>query len=230
MNLISVSVLFFQVALLLAQSSNRDTLKFSHVIFRHGDRNPRHVYGKYINNTDVFPEGLEQLTDLGKKHAFELGQFLRTRVTPVEYDNYFSLDAYCPIRKFLTRVPWRTFYVKRHFQDEPEILEYIFRQSGETALFDDPPNSTRLYEVFDEIQEVIHCLKFAVVNVMNAFDILPILHNRIPPFASAILVELHELPEYDEPVIEFCIQSHRVSHCEEVHFTAKYKWVKTMDS
>ncbi|CAG7838401.1 unnamed protein product [Allacma fusca] len=184
MNL-TIFVIFFQGTLLLAHPSNRSTLKFSQVIFRHGDRNPRYVYGNYVNNTKVFPEGLENLTNLGKKHAFELGQFLRRRsnyqaehspyepipirVIPTEDDNFFSLNSNCPVRALLTTVPFRTFFVKRHFQDEPEILEYIFRQSGETALFDHPQNSLKIYEVFEKIQEVIHCLAYAVIEFWSIF-------------------------------------------------------------
>ncbi|CAG7824573.1 unnamed protein product [Allacma fusca] len=86
MNLVLIFTLLYQVTLLLAQLPSQNTLKFTQVIFRHGDRNPQKTYGNYTKNLLKFwPEGLGQLSELGKNQSNELGQFLRTR-----YDGFLS--------------------------------------------------------------------------------------------------------------------------------------------
>ncbi|CAG7815679.1 unnamed protein product [Allacma fusca] len=253
MNLGLIVTLLYQVTLLLAQLPSQNTLKFAQVIFRHGERNPRHTYGNYTQNLLKFwPEGLEKLTDTGKNQAYELGQFLRKRyvgfVSPSykgdeisifrKYDNFLSLDASCPRRVDLRGTPWRTFFEQRFFKNEPEILEYVFRESGQTGLFENPPNSTNIHEQYYAVQEVINCLSIANKPLENWM--LPLLKNklflsypfflqleeytmdleaqrlnagslvqwmplqtRLPSYASALLIELHKLPENDDPVIEF---------------------------
>ncbi|GFY57894.1 testicular acid phosphatase homolog [Trichonephila inaurata madagascariensis] len=53
------------------------TLLFLQVIFRHGDRAPIKLYPNDPNTEEAWPEGLGQLTMLGKKQNYEVGKYLR---------------------------------------------------------------------------------------------------------------------------------------------------------
>nr|XP_046492664.1 venom acid phosphatase Acph-1-like isoform X1 [Neodiprion pinetum] len=74
---------FVSLASLFADSSARE-LKMIQVMFRHGDRAPttavKEIYplDPYANET-WYPEGWGGLTNVGKRRAYELGLFLRSR-------------------------------------------------------------------------------------------------------------------------------------------------------
>ncbi|CAB3378604.1 Hypothetical predicted protein [Cloeon dipterum] len=68
----------------LAQDQNVDdpsTVILTNIIFRHGDRTPVEPYptDPYRNVSVYWPEGLGQLTDVGKEQHFKLGQYFRKR-------------------------------------------------------------------------------------------------------------------------------------------------------
>lgn len=60
-------------------------LKYVHLIYRHGDRGPMTIYPRDIHQQDAWPDGLAQLTTIGKRQHFALGQFFRKR-----YDGFLS--------------------------------------------------------------------------------------------------------------------------------------------
>ena len=56
------------------------TLKFVQILFRHGDRNPNRPWGPNDPNPEsAWPQGWGQLTDLGKRQLYELGQQTKKR-------------------------------------------------------------------------------------------------------------------------------------------------------
>lgn len=85
----SLTRVFVVLCFVIAQSSHSvaDELKFVHVITRHGDRTPTSFYptDPYKNETEFWPEGLGQLTNVGKYRMFRLGQALRER-----YNDFLS--------------------------------------------------------------------------------------------------------------------------------------------
>ncbi|XP_037041883.1 lysosomal acid phosphatase-like [Bradysia coprophila] len=54
-------------------------LKFVHVLFRHGDRSPIIQAPGDLYDQSKWPDGLGQLTNLGKQQQFNLGKWLRSR-------------------------------------------------------------------------------------------------------------------------------------------------------
>ncbi|KAL7631270.1 UNVERIFIED_CONTAM: hypothetical protein RMT77_018428 [Armadillidium vulgare] len=64
------------------------TLRMVHVLFRHGDRSPVALYPNDPNiniSSKIWPEGLGQLTKIGKNMTYQLGLFLRDR-----YDGFIK--------------------------------------------------------------------------------------------------------------------------------------------
>ncbi|CAG7726082.1 unnamed protein product, partial [Allacma fusca] len=66
-----------------------DSLTYSQVVCRHGNRNPLLTYGKYTENyNNIWPEGLGKLSELGKYEGYQIGQFLRDRYAGFLHEDY----------------------------------------------------------------------------------------------------------------------------------------------
>ncbi|CAG5016983.1 unnamed protein product [Parnassius apollo] len=93
MLLLNVVLISFYLYASLASSLdvlNGTELVFTFLVHRHGDRTPVQEY-QYLSDRPelldkiIAPLGYGQLTDLGKRRAYELGKFIRSR-----YNNYLS--------------------------------------------------------------------------------------------------------------------------------------------
>ncbi|XP_062980799.1 prostatic acid phosphatase-like [Elgaria multicarinata webbii] len=76
-----LSLLFF----LLLQSASGRELKFVILIYRHGDRTPIENYPNSLYNESTWPQGFGQLTKIGMRQQYELGQYIKKR-----YSNFLS--------------------------------------------------------------------------------------------------------------------------------------------
>lgn len=74
----SVAVTLLTISLSCTTFSQDSSLKIVHVLFRHGDRSPSITFPKDIWR-DHWPDGLEQLTNIGKQQQYGLGQYFRQR-------------------------------------------------------------------------------------------------------------------------------------------------------
>lgn len=82
----SLLLLVFSCTRILGDSSLRlDNLTFVVVVYRHGDRSPIDTYPTDSYKDTVWVNGLQQLTQVGIRQQYELGQYLRTR-----YEHFLS--------------------------------------------------------------------------------------------------------------------------------------------
>lgn len=75
----NIFILCLLVILYQNVNSEISQLRHVHVIFRHGDRGPMHIFPTDSNKIDKWPDGLGQLTSKGIKEHFQLGLWLRKR-------------------------------------------------------------------------------------------------------------------------------------------------------
>jgi len=61
------------------------SLRFTQILFRHGDRSPTGNFPSNPYGEDAWPNGFSQLTQLGMRQARDLGKYLRTR-----YDGFLN--------------------------------------------------------------------------------------------------------------------------------------------
>lgn len=68
-------------------SASASTLRFVHVVWRHGDRTPAHPTFRTDtgNGPETWPEGLGELTSLGMRQQHALGSFLRRRYIDAKF-------------------------------------------------------------------------------------------------------------------------------------------------
>nr|XP_046492669.1 venom acid phosphatase Acph-1-like isoform X6 [Neodiprion pinetum] len=141
---------FVSLASLFADSSARE-LKMIQVMFRHGDRAPttavKEIYplDPYANET-WYPEGWGGLTNVGKRRAYELGLFLRSRYGDWlgnEYLNQTSqfrssnVDRVIMSAQLLAAGLYPPHKIQRHVgtkvgqQEANEIYEQLYAEMGE---------------------------------------------------------------------------------------------------
>lgn len=79
---VDMEVFTFAVLPLLAifpSGSAESTLEHVQVLFRHGDRTPTNSFPTDKYQEDFWPQGFGQLTQVGMRQHYELGQFLRKK-------------------------------------------------------------------------------------------------------------------------------------------------------
>lgn len=87
-HVILVSFLLFQFI------CAEDELVFVNIIYRHGDRTPVDPYPTDPYNSSYWPQGLGQLTNIGKRQHFKLGKWLRQRYSTFLPEKYCLNDIY----------------------------------------------------------------------------------------------------------------------------------------
>ena len=79
----------------LSEDSSLEGLKLVHLLYRHGDRTPCGGYPTDpYKDPSNWPVGLGQLTSVGKRMHFELGQWLRERYDGFLSSNYSEEEIY----------------------------------------------------------------------------------------------------------------------------------------
>ncbi|KRY51339.1 Lysosomal acid phosphatase, partial [Trichinella britovi] len=73
---------------------NTSELIFTHVIYRHGHRNPLGTYPNDPYKEDAWINGYRQLTSYGCQQLHELGQYLRKRYQNLLSNNYTASEIY----------------------------------------------------------------------------------------------------------------------------------------
>ncbi|KRX96549.1 Lysosomal acid phosphatase, partial [Trichinella pseudospiralis] len=76
------------------ETENTSELIFTHVIYRHGHRNPLGTYPNDPYKEDAWINGYRQLTPYGCQQLYELGQYLRRRYQNLLSNNYTASEIY----------------------------------------------------------------------------------------------------------------------------------------
>nr|XP_033785881.1 prostatic acid phosphatase isoform X2 [Geotrypetes seraphini] len=69
-------------------------LKFVLLLFRHGDRSPIEAYPNDPYKEDAWPQGFEQLSQIGMQQHYDLGTYLRQRYSGFLNDSYNRHEVY----------------------------------------------------------------------------------------------------------------------------------------
>lgn len=86
--------IIFLVLLCLQYIYCKDELKHVYALYRHGDRAPTHLFSEDPNKMKMWPFGFGQLTDIGVRQQFQLGQWLRKRYTNFLKEKYDPKEIY----------------------------------------------------------------------------------------------------------------------------------------
>lgn len=69
-------------------------LRFVTVVYRHGDRSPVRAYPKDVHQESAWPQGFGQLTQVGMRQHWDLGQALRARYKGFLNESYDRHEIY----------------------------------------------------------------------------------------------------------------------------------------
>ncbi|XP_059502334.1 lysosomal acid phosphatase-like [Stegostoma tigrinum] len=93
------SVRFWDLLLVLAVlglvwAAEGRRLHFVNLVYRHGDRSPIHTFKTDPYKPKDWPQGFGQLTQVGMRQQYELGQFLRERYKDFLNSSYDRQEIY----------------------------------------------------------------------------------------------------------------------------------------
>ncbi|XP_054713192.1 lysosomal acid phosphatase-like [Uloborus diversus] len=123
-----------------------------HMVFKHGHRSPFRIYNTDPNPRELWPEGLGQVTQLGRLQLFVLGRHLKQRYKHFITSNPNEIEmqssdafrcmnsAYCFLaglyppdeeREFMSNFPWQPIFVnyvpepdEKYLQSNPNCPKY----------------------------------------------------------------------------------------------------------
>ncbi|KAG8567821.1 hypothetical protein GDO81_013785 [Engystomops pustulosus] len=151
--LLSSCLLVFCSTLVLADSSVNN-LTFVVVVYRHGDRSPIDTYPTDPYKDTVWDNGLQQLTQMGIRQQYGLGQFLRRR-----YEHFLS-PSYRKeeLLKFPSKDCPRFYELMKETIQLPEYKDrmnawedFIARVANYTGYSVDQALSRRVWKVYDTL-------------------------------------------------------------------------------
>jgi len=92
---LTLFLICFLMDFIMSEDGSLEGLKLVHLLYRHGERTPRGGYPTDpYKDPSNWPVGLGQLTSVGKRMHFELGQWLRERYDGFLSSNYSGEEIY----------------------------------------------------------------------------------------------------------------------------------------
>ncbi|XP_059831353.1 lysosomal acid phosphatase-like isoform X5 [Hypanus sabinus] len=183
-------------------------LKFVNLIYRHGDRSPIQAYPADPYTEKDWPQGFAQLTQVGMKQHYALGQYLRHRYNTFLNSSYDRHEVYVQSTDidrtlmsaqvnlaglyipqghqiFHPDVKWQPIPVHTVPVEQDEFLKFPRKNCPRfQKLLEETMNSR---EVREKIQKNTHDVTLIALQMaLNVYNYI------IPPYASCFMFELYE--------------------------------------